>query len=165
MGQGSGFLLYRVLDCAIDSYFPVLNTILSVMEGIEDTVFNDEIEDGKDISILRRDIITRRRVMFPTRALFVELKKRLNRFTKTNPAPYFSDLIDYINKITDPLNEFAKWNIMTVKLVWGFVDEGANRFINNCFAGTNNTGRRLCSAACRVEQSFRDNLAFSDSIS
>lgn len=108
MSQGSGYLLYRILDRAIDSYFPVLNTILSLMEDVEDNVFNDEIEAGKEISILQRDIITQRRVMFPTRALFVDLGKRLGRFSQTNLTLYFSDLLDHMNKITDTLDEFRE---------------------------------------------------------
>jgi magnesium transporter len=108
MSSGSGYLLYRILDRAIDSYFPVLNTILSLMEDIEDNVFNDEIEAGKDISILQRDIITQRRIMFPTRALFIDLEKRLGRFSQTNLMPYFSDLMDHMNKITDTLDEFSE---------------------------------------------------------
>lgn len=108
MNQGSGYLLYRILDRAIDSYFTVLNTILSLMEDIEDNVFNDEIEAGKDISILQRDIITQRRVMFPTRALFIDLGKRLGRFSQTNLTPYFNDLMDHMNKIADTLDEFRE---------------------------------------------------------
>lgn len=108
IGQGGGYLLYRILDRTIDAYFPVLNTILNLMEGIEDVVFNDEIEAGKEISILRRDIITQRRIMFPTRALFVELEKRLGRFSTTNLVPFLSDLMDHMNKVTDMLDEFRE---------------------------------------------------------
>ena len=108
MSQGSGYLLYRILDRAMDSYFPVLDKILSLMEDIEDNVFNEEIEAGKDISILRRDIITQRRVMFPTRTLFTELEKRLRRFSKTDLTVYFSDLMDHMNKICETLDEFSE---------------------------------------------------------
>src|SRR3972149_5198559 len=51
---GSGFLLYRILDRSVDSYFPVLDKILSLMEDVEDTVFDEEIEAAKGISVLRR---------------------------------------------------------------------------------------------------------------
>ena len=70
MSHGSGYLLYRILDRAVDSYFPVLNKITSLMEDIEDSVFDEEVEAAEEISILRRDIITQRQVMFPTRTLF-----------------------------------------------------------------------------------------------
>jgi len=43
----------------------VLDAILGLMEEIEDNVFKEEVESGIEVSILRRDIITQRRVMFP----------------------------------------------------------------------------------------------------
>lgn len=105
MSRGSGFLLYQALDRAVDSYFPVLNKITSLMENIEDSVFDEEVEAAEEISILRRDIITQRQVMFPTRTLFAELEKKLKRFSKIDLTIYFSDLMDHINKICDVLDE------------------------------------------------------------
>lgn len=102
---GSGYLLYRILDRAIDSYFPVLDKILSLMEEAEDSVFDEEIEAAKEISVLRRDIITQRSVMFPTRTLFLTLEKKLPRFMNTDLTVYFGDLLDHMNKICETLDE------------------------------------------------------------
>ena len=66
------------------------------------------VEVGKEVSILRRDIITQRRVMFPTRTLFTELEPKLKRFTKTDLTLYFSDLMDHMNKICDTLDEYEE---------------------------------------------------------
>jgi magnesium transporter len=103
--SGSGFLLYRILDRAIDSYFPVLDKILSLLEDIEDVVFDEEIETAKEISIIRRDIITQRSVMFPTRAIFIEMENKLKRFSKVDVTAFYNDLMDHINKICDTLDE------------------------------------------------------------
>jgi magnesium transporter len=108
LGHGSGYLLYRILDRAIDSYFPVLNAINSLIEDVEDDVFSEKIEAGKEISVLRRDIITQRRVMFPTRTLFLELGKRLGRFSRTDLTAYLSDLMDHMNRIYETLDEFSE---------------------------------------------------------
>jgi magnesium transporter len=105
MSQGSGYLLYLILDRAVDSYFPVLDKIMSSLEDIEDSVFDEEVEAGKELSILRRDVIAQRRVMFPTRTLLVELENKLKRFTKTDLTVYFGDLIDHMNKICETLDE------------------------------------------------------------
>ncbi len=104
--NGSGYLFYRILDRALDSYFPVLNAITGQMEDIEDNVFSEEIEAAKEISILRRDINTQRRVMFPTRMTFGELEKKLGRYSKTDLTAYLSDLMDHVNRIRDTLDEF-----------------------------------------------------------
>jgi magnesium transporter len=103
--NGSGFLLYRMLDRLIDSYFPVLDKILSLMEDMEDIVFDESIEAAKELSILRRDIITQRAVMFPTREIFREMENKLKRFSKTDVSAYYSDLMDHINRICSTLDE------------------------------------------------------------
>jgi magnesium transporter len=102
---GSGFLLYRIMDRAIDAYFPVLDKILSLLEDVEDIVFDERIEAAKEISILRRDIITQRAVMFPTRNIFVEMENKLKRFSKVDVTDYYNDLMDHMNKICENLDE------------------------------------------------------------
>ena len=103
--QGSSFLLYSLLDGATDYYFTVLDKILALMNNIEDNVFDEEIEAAKELSTLRRDIITQRRVMFPTRTTILELESKLKRFTKADLSVYFSDLNDHMNKICETLDE------------------------------------------------------------
>jgi len=105
MNSGSGFLLYRILDRAIDSYFPVLDKILSLMEDVEDAVFDEEAEVAKELSALRRDIITQRAVMFPTREIFIEMENKLKRFSKTDVTAYYNDLMDHMDKICNTLDE------------------------------------------------------------
>jgi len=105
LSRGSGFLLYRILDRAVDAYFPVLDKILSLMEDVEDAVFDEDIEAAKELSILRRDIITQRAVMFPTRTIFVEMENKLKRFSKTDVTAYYNDLMDHMNKICNTLDE------------------------------------------------------------
>jgi magnesium transporter len=105
LSGGSGFLLYCILDRAIDAYFPVLDKILSLMEDVEDIVFDAEVETVKEISSLRRDVITQRAVMFPTRHIFIEMENKLKRFSKVDVTDYYSDLMDHMNKICNTLDE------------------------------------------------------------
>jgi magnesium transporter len=102
---GSGFLLYRILDRTIDAYFPVLDKILSLMENVEDAVFDEEVEAAKEISVLRRDIITQRAVFFPTRDIFIEMENKLKRYSKMDVTAYYNDLMDHINRICNTLDE------------------------------------------------------------
>jgi magnesium transporter len=105
MSSGSGFLLYRILDRVVDAYFPVLDKILSLMEELEDIVFDEEVEAAHEISVLRRDIITQRAVMFPTRDLFREMENKLKRFSKTDVTAHYNDLMDHMDKICSTLDE------------------------------------------------------------
>jgi magnesium transporter len=103
--NGSGFLLYRILDRAIDSYFPVLEKIMDLIEKVEDDVFDENIESAEELSIIRRDVITQRAVMFPTRAIFIEMENKLKRFSNVDVTAYYNDLMDHINKICETLDE------------------------------------------------------------
>ncbi|HEY96624.1 MAG TPA: magnesium transporter CorA family protein [Dehalococcoidia bacterium] len=105
MNSGSGFLLYSILDRAIDSYFPVLDKLMELAENVEDSVFDEYIEATKELSIIRRDIITQRAVMFPTRAIFIEMENKIKRFTDVDVTAYYNDLMDHINKICETLDE------------------------------------------------------------
>jgi magnesium transporter len=105
LSNGSGGLLYRLLDRAVDAYFPILDKILSLIEDTEDAVFDENVEAAQEVSILRRDIITQRRIMFPVRTVLAELENKLRRFTKTDISVYYGDLMDHMNKICDSLDE------------------------------------------------------------
>lgn len=105
LGFGSGFLLYRILDRATDAYFPVLDKILSLTEDVEDTVFDENVESAQELAVLRRDVITQRRIMVPSRAILVLLEPKLKRFTKTDISVYYGDLLDHMGTICDTLEE------------------------------------------------------------
>jgi magnesium transporter len=108
LGQGSGYLLYQILDQSIDRYFRVLEKITSLMDSIEDNVFKEEVETATELSFLRRDIINQRQVMFPTRTLFAELEPKLKPFSKVDLTLYFGDLMDHINRVCNTLVEYAQ---------------------------------------------------------
>ncbi|MBI4187273.1 MAG: magnesium transporter CorA family protein [Chloroflexi bacterium] len=103
--SGSGYLLYRIIDGAVDSYFPVLDKILSLMEEVEDSVFDENVEAAHELAVLRRDIITQRRIIFPMRTLIANLEDKLRRFTKVDISVFFGDLVDHMNKICETLDE------------------------------------------------------------
>lgn len=105
MGHGSGYLLYLILDRVVDGYFPVMDDVSSRLDDLEESVFDEEIEAAKDISILRQDILAQRRVMFPLRRLLSELESKLRRFAKIDTSVYYGDLMDHVNKICETLDE------------------------------------------------------------
>ncbi len=139
MSQGAGFLLYQILDRTVDSYLPALDRIIGLVEEVEDRVFDEGVEVGKEISILRRDILTQRRVMFPLRALLKELEDKLKRFSKIDLTVFYGDLMDHMNKICDTLDT-GKETIEIFKdadyTLAGYRANGAIRFIAITLAST-----------------------------
>jgi magnesium transporter len=103
--KGSGYLLYKIIDRAIDSYFPVLDKILNLLEQAEDRVFDEDQDSTLDVSILRRDIITQRMVMFPTRNLLIDMRSKLALYCKVDITEEYDDLIDHMTRIRQTLDE------------------------------------------------------------
>jgi magnesium transporter len=62
----------------------------------------------REISILRRDIISFRRIIWPMRAVIGTLEPKIRRFTKMDMAVYFGDVTDHMDKIWDALDEYKE---------------------------------------------------------
>jgi len=109
LSQGSSYLLYRIIDRLVDYCLPILNKIVGNIEEVEDNIFSDSARGAiKEISILRRDIISFRRIIWPIRAVIGSLEPKIRRFTKMDLAVYFGDTVDHVDKIWDALDEYKE---------------------------------------------------------
>jgi len=107
--QGSGYLLYRIVDRLVDYCLPIVDRIGSNIEDVEDSIFSNKVPRAiKEISMLRRDVIAFRRIIWPMRAVIGGLESRLRRFTKTDMSVYFGDMVDHVDKIWDALDEYKE---------------------------------------------------------
>jgi len=108
--HGSGYLLYRIIDRLVDYCLPILNKIGDNIEGTEDNIFASSGVPRaiEGLSILRRDVISFRRIIWPMRAVIGGMESRIRRFTNMDMAPYFGDMIDHVDKIWDGLDEYKE---------------------------------------------------------
>ncbi|MFC1951759.1 magnesium/cobalt transporter CorA [Chloroflexota bacterium] len=107
--QGPGFLLYRIVDRLVDYCLPILSKMLDNIEAVECDIFSDRKRGTvKRISLLRRDIISFRRIIWPMRAVLGTLEPKVRRFLKQDMAVYFGDMIDHVDKIWDALDEYKE---------------------------------------------------------
>ena len=108
--QGSSYLLYRIIDRLVDYCLPILNKIGENVERTEDNVFSSRGMPRaiEDISMLRRDVIAFRRIIWPMRAVVGSMEPKVRRFTKTDLAVYFGDTVDHVDRIWDGLDEYKE---------------------------------------------------------
>lgn len=108
-GQGSAHLLYRIIDRLVDYCFPILNKLGDNIEQVEDDIFTAEMPKAiREISILRRDVISFRRIIWPMRAVLGSLEPKIRRFSKIDLLVYFGDMVDHVDKIWDGLDEYKE---------------------------------------------------------
>ncbi|GAI08483.1 unnamed protein product, partial [marine sediment metagenome] len=109
LSQGSGYLLYRIIDRLVDYCLPILNKIGDNIEDVEDIIFSNTRRDTvREISIIRRDIISFRRIIWPMRAVIGSLEPRVRSFARMDLAVYFGDMVDHVDKIWDGLDEYKE---------------------------------------------------------
>ena len=110
LSQGSSYLLYRIVDRLVDYCLPILSRIGVNIDQTEDNIFSSRRMPRaiEDISTLRRDVISFRRIIWPMRAVIGSLEPRIRRFSPMDLSVYFGDMIDHVDKIWDGLDEYKE---------------------------------------------------------
>src|ERR671924_1981661 len=88
--KGSGRLLYEVLDDLFDYCFPILDKIAHKLDSIEDAMFEERAEDVvRDISNVKQEIISYRKIIKPERSTLRLLERRGERFLPPEGGLHF----------------------------------------------------------------------------
>lgn len=106
MGRGAGFLFYRIIDVLVDYCFPIMRKIDQHTADIEDQIFERNVRRlVEDLSRVRRDIITLRRIIRPNIPVLRQLSTREYKFLNLDEDIYFGDIVDHLNKQWDILED------------------------------------------------------------
>ncbi len=108
-GKGSGRLLYEVLDDLFDYCFPILDKIAYKLDSIEDDIEDLRSEEiVNDISRVKQEIISYRKIVKPQRPALRLLERHIERFLPENLELYFDDLVDASERIWDLLDNYKE---------------------------------------------------------
>jgi magnesium transporter len=107
--KGSGRLLYEVLDDLFDYCFPILDKIAYKLDSIEDDIEDRRSEEiVTDISKVKQEIISYRKIIKPQRPALRLLERHIERFLPENLELYFDDLVDASERIWDLLDNYKE---------------------------------------------------------
>src|SRR3954463_6264671 len=107
--KGSGRLLYEVLDDLFDYCFPILDKTAHKLDSIEDAMFEERAEDVvRDISNVKQEIISYRKIIKPERSTLRLLERRVERFLPEELELYFDDIVDASERIWDMLDNYKE---------------------------------------------------------
>ncbi len=107
--KGSGRLLYEVLDDLFDYCFPILDKIGHKLDSIEDEMFEGHADDVvRDISNVKQEIISYRKIIKPERATLRLLERHVERFLPEALELYFDDIVDAAERIWDLLDNYKE---------------------------------------------------------
>jgi magnesium transporter len=107
--KGSGRLLYEVLDDLFDYCFPILDKIAHKLDKIEDDIHEVRSEElVRDISDVKQEIISYRKIMKPQRPTLRVLERKVERFLPEDLELYFDDIVDASERIWDVLDNYKE---------------------------------------------------------
>jgi magnesium transporter len=106
MGRGAGYLFYCILDELVNYCFPIMDKIDQQTSSIESRIFDRNVRSlVEELSFVRRDIITLRRIIRPNIPVVRQLEHRERAFLKLDEDVYFGDIVDHLNKQWDMLED------------------------------------------------------------
>lgn len=106
MARGSGYLLYRIVEVLINACNPMIYRIYQKLDKLDAEMFRTNTQQTvQDLSFMRRDIISLRRIIKPNIAVLDELAKSDHDYLRLDEDAYFGDLVDGLTKIWDMLEE------------------------------------------------------------
>jgi magnesium transporter len=107
--RGSGRLLYEILDDLFDYCFPILDKIAHKLDGIEDEMFEGKSQEVvRDISNVKQEIISYRKIIKPERSTLRVLERRVESFLPQELEEYFDDIVDAAERIWDLLDNYKE---------------------------------------------------------
>ncbi|HWE81107.1 MAG TPA: magnesium transporter CorA family protein [Gaiellaceae bacterium] len=107
--KGSGRLLYEVLDDLFDYCFPILDKIGHKLDAVEDDVFEGRSDEVvRDISDVKQEIISYRKIIKPERSTLRLLERHVERFLPDELEDYFDDIVDAAERIWDLLDNYKE---------------------------------------------------------
>lgn len=105
MEEGTGFLLYSVLDSMIDLHFPLVDEIEEMVDEIQELIFRAPTPQLLDELLkVKKDLNTLRRYSLPQRDLLNQLSRGDAKFIDRPHLIYFRDLYDHMFRISESID-------------------------------------------------------------
>lgn len=101
--RGADYLAYAIADAVVDAYFPIVDSVGSLVEDLEEEVFRRPT--GKQLSQIRRaraELIRMRRALLPIRDTASSLIA-LDGVFHADTRPYLRDLADHVARALDQI--------------------------------------------------------------
>jgi magnesium transporter len=131
--EGASYLAYLLIDAAVDSYFPILDSFSDQLEILEEGMFGDFREEVvQEIFQLKKQTLQLRRLVTPLRDVFLVLLRRDESMFGPRTYIYFQDVLDHLLRVSDAIDTYRD-------LVAGAVDAYMTTVSNR----TNETMKKL----------------------
>ncbi|SDN12023.1 magnesium and cobalt transport protein CorA [Pseudomonas jinjuensis] len=118
LAHGTDFVLYALLDFVVGNYLPVVESIRSEIEEMEQYVLRSPLtqEQIEKIYGLRREVLRLKRYVAPMVEICQELQKLDFPFIDKQMRPYFRDVAIHVNRLLEDLNTLRDVASQTIEV-------------------------------------------------
>jgi magnesium transporter len=104
-GEGTGLLMYLLVDTIVDEYMPILDAISDRVDEVEQHIFGHfKQESIQDIFYAKKQLLYLRRAVAPLREVFNVLLRREQPIFEQRTYLYFQDVFDHVLRVTDTID-------------------------------------------------------------
>lgn len=101
------YLLYRLMDIIVDSYYIVLDEAGLQIEQVEEDVYKKPgAQEFQKIQRIKKELIYLRKALYPLRDAVSQLAKDESSFIEPANARYFGDVYDHVVHLIDSLDTY-----------------------------------------------------------
>jgi len=105
--EGADFLLYRLLDVLVDSYFDILERVGAAIETLEEELLKQPSPQILNhIHLLRRDMIFARKAVWPLREVISTLERIETPLVDHGTLVYLRDVYDHTVQVMDAVETY-----------------------------------------------------------
>jgi len=104
---GGSFIVYRISDLLVDSYFPALDALEEEIDALEDDVVQRPTQGRlHQIFALKRVLVHLRKLVSPQREVYNALSRRDHPYIDPKSAAYFRDLHDHLIRANEIVESY-----------------------------------------------------------
>jgi magnesium transporter len=105
--KNADYLLYRLIDINVDSYYTVLDKIGDIIDDIEEDAYeNPSNRSFNQIQRLKKEIIFLRKALYPLREAVGRIAKGESEYIADESIRYYADVYDHIAHLIDSLDTY-----------------------------------------------------------
>jgi magnesium transporter len=101
LSQGSGFVLYALIDAVVDRYFPIVEKLEDELEDIEQSLFDERLTKSniERLFELKRKVMLVKHAVSPLMEAVGKLSSGRVPPICANSTEYFRDILDHLTRI------------------------------------------------------------------
>ena len=104
--QGAGFVLYALMDAVVDRYFPIIDSLESELEAIEEKIFakGSARVNTESLYGLKQKVLVMKHAVFPLLEAVAKLYGGRVPQVCANSQEYFRDVYDHLTRLNSSLD-------------------------------------------------------------